>query len=40
MPVTIDVHQHILSDFFKCETNDSTHPVRGIAPPAREEASA
>jgi hypothetical protein len=40
MPVTIDVHHHILPDFFWRETNDSTHPVGGIAPPAWEEASA
>src|ERR1700738_550996 len=40
MPITIDVHHHILPDFFWAETNDSAHPVGGIAPPPWDEASA
>jgi hypothetical protein len=34
MPIAIDVHHHILPDFFWRETNDDAHPVGGIAPPA------
>jgi 6-methylsalicylate decarboxylase len=30
---TIDVHHHILPDFFWRETNDTAHPIGGIAPP-------
>ena len=33
MSITIDVHHHILPDFFWQETNDGTYPVGGIAPP-------
>src|SRR3984957_12697060 len=33
MPRVIDVHHHILPDFFWRETNDAAHPVGGIAPP-------
>jgi 6-methylsalicylate decarboxylase len=40
MLLTIDVHHHILPDFFWRETNDDAHPVGGIAPPAWDEASA
>jgi 6-methylsalicylate decarboxylase len=40
MPVAIDVHHHIVPDFFGRETNDSAQPVGGIAPPAWDEASA
>src|ERR1700692_3531733 len=40
MPVTIDVHHHILPDFFWAETNDSAHPVGGIAPPPWDPTSA
>jgi 6-methylsalicylate decarboxylase len=40
MSVTIDVHHHILPDFFWRETNEHDHPVCGIAPPAWDEASA
>ena len=40
MSVTIDVHHHILPDFFWRETNDRAHPVGGIAPPVWDEASA
>jgi aminocarboxymuconate-semialdehyde decarboxylase len=31
--LTIDVHHHILPDFFWRETNEQDHPVGGIAPP-------
>jgi aminocarboxymuconate-semialdehyde decarboxylase len=37
MPITIDVHHHIVPDFFWRETNDDAHPVGGIAPPAWDE---
>jgi hypothetical protein len=30
---TIDVHHHILPEFFFRETNDAHNPVGGIAPP-------
>src|SRR5712671_4115688 len=40
MPVTVDVHHHILPDFFWAETNDGAHPVGGIAPPPWTEAGA
>jgi 6-methylsalicylate decarboxylase len=40
MSFTIDVHHHILPDFFWRETNDGAHPVGGIAPPPWDEASA
>src|ERR1700719_14303 len=33
MTFTIDVHHHILPDFFFRETNDAYNPVGGIAPP-------
>jgi 6-methylsalicylate decarboxylase len=33
MTRTIDVHHHILPDFFWRETNDAHNPVGGIAPP-------
>ena len=33
MTRTIDVHHHILPDFFWQETNDAHNPVGGIAPP-------
>jgi 6-methylsalicylate decarboxylase len=33
MSLTIDVHHHILPDFFFRETNDTHNPVGGIAPP-------
>jgi predicted TIM-barrel fold metal-dependent hydrolase len=32
MPFTIDVHHHILPDFFWRETNAADHPVGGITP--------
>jgi predicted TIM-barrel fold metal-dependent hydrolase len=34
MPLTIDVHHHILPDFFFRETNEEHNPVGGIAPAA------
>jgi predicted TIM-barrel fold metal-dependent hydrolase len=40
MPTKIDVHHHVLPDFFWRETNDGDHPVGGIAPPPWSEASA
>src|SRR5580658_8359432 len=33
MSFTVDVHHHILPDFFWRETNDAHNPVGGIAPP-------
>src|SRR5476651_119393 len=33
MSFTVDVHHHILPDFFFRETNDAHAPVGGIAPP-------
>ncbi|HEX4430861.1 MAG TPA: amidohydrolase family protein [Frankiaceae bacterium] len=33
MTFTIDVHHHILPDFFWAATNEGDHPVGGIAPP-------
>jgi len=30
---TVDVHHHVLPDFFWRETNDQHGPVGGIAPP-------
>jgi 6-methylsalicylate decarboxylase len=33
MSFTIDVHHHILPDFFWRETNDAHNQVGGIAPP-------
>ena len=38
MSFTIDVHHHILPDFFWRETNDGAHPVGGITPPPWDEA--
>jgi 6-methylsalicylate decarboxylase len=40
MSFTVDVHHHILPDFFRRETNDGAHPVGGIAPPPWDQASA
>jgi 6-methylsalicylate decarboxylase len=34
MPFTVDVHHHILPDFFYRATNDAHNPVGGIAPQA------
>jgi 6-methylsalicylate decarboxylase len=38
MSITIDVHHHILPDFFWQQTNDGAHPVGGIAPPPWDQA--
>ncbi len=40
MPAVIDVHHHILPNFFFRETNDDAHPVGGIAPAPWSEARA
>jgi hypothetical protein len=32
MPAVINVHHHILPDFFFRETNGDAHPVGGLAP--------
>lgn len=40
MTRTIDVHQHILPDFFWRETNEGANPVGGIMPPTWSESSA
>jgi 6-methylsalicylate decarboxylase len=40
MARTIDVHQHVLPDFFWRETNEGTSPVGGIAPPPWTESTA
>ena len=37
---TIDIHHHILPDFFWRETNEAHGPVGGIAPPAWSSESA
>jgi hypothetical protein len=38
--LTIDVHHHILPDFFWRETNKQDGPVGGIAPPPWSKESA
>lgn len=40
MSFTIDLHHHILPDFFWRETNDGAHPVGGIAPLPWDQTSA
>ena len=40
MAFTIDVHHHILPDFFWRATNEGDHPVGGIAPPPWSAAAA
>jgi 6-methylsalicylate decarboxylase len=40
MSFTVDVHHHILPDFFWRETNEGANPVGGIAPPPWDQASA
>jgi len=30
---TVDIHHHMLPDFFWQATNEGDHPVGGIAPP-------
>jgi aminocarboxymuconate-semialdehyde decarboxylase len=37
---TVDVHHHVLPDFFWAATNEADHPVGGIAPPAWSRESA
>jgi len=37
---TVDVHHHVLPDFFWAATNETDHPVGGIAPPAWSRESA
>jgi predicted TIM-barrel fold metal-dependent hydrolase len=37
---TVDVHHHVLPDFFWAATNEADHPVGGIAPPAWSKQSA
>ena len=39
MPFIVDVHHHILPDFFWREANESDHPVGGIAPPPWDQAT-
>ena len=38
--LTVDVHHHILPDFFWRETNEQQKPVGGIAPPPWSKESA
>ncbi len=33
MPFTVDIHHHVLPDFFWRETNEGSSPVGGITPP-------
>jgi integrase len=40
MSYVIDVHHHILPDFFWRETNEGANPVGGIAPPPWDQAGA
>ncbi|MER7639371.1 amidohydrolase family protein [Streptomyces sp. NPDC126522] len=40
MTFTVDIHHHILPDFFWQATNESDHPAGGIAPPPWSRASA
>jgi 6-methylsalicylate decarboxylase len=40
MPAVIDVHHHVLPDFFFRETNGDAHPVGGLAPAPLSEARA
>src|ERR1019366_990250 len=40
MTLTIDVHHHILPDFFWAATNEGSDPVGGIQPPPWSERSA
>ena len=39
MTFTVDIHHHILPDFFWAATNEAGHPVGGIQPPAWSRAS-
>ncbi len=40
MSRTIDVHQHLLPDFFWSDTNEAANPVGGITPPPWTESTA
>ncbi len=40
MTFTVDIHHHMLPDFFWQATNEGDHPVGGIAPPPWSPASA
>ena len=40
MSFTVDIHHHVLPDFFWRATNEGDHPVGGIAPPPWSRASA
>src|SRR3954471_8680343 len=40
MARTIDVHQHLLPDFFWRDTNEAASPVGGITPPPWTESTA
>jgi predicted TIM-barrel fold metal-dependent hydrolase len=40
MTFTVDVHHHILPDFFWAATNEADHPVGGILPPPWSTAAA
>ncbi len=39
MTFTVDIHHHMLPDFFWRATNEGDHPVGGIAPPPWSRAS-
>ncbi len=39
MTFTVDIHHHMLPDFFWQATNEGDHPVGGIAPPPWSPAS-
>ncbi len=40
MIFTVDIHHHMLPDFFWRATNEGDHPVGGITPPPWSRASA
>jgi predicted TIM-barrel fold metal-dependent hydrolase len=40
MTFTVDIHHHVLPDFFFAATNEADHPVGGIQPPPWSVASA
>ena len=40
MTFTVDIHHHMLPDFFWQATNEGDHPVGGIAPPPWSRAGA
>ena len=39
MTFTVDIHHHMLPDFFWQATNEGDHPVGGVAPPPWSPAS-